>query len=237
MPARPEKVSGWAPHASPRRAISTSPRLCVVAQAEAVDAAGREGDHILGGGAQLDADEVLVHVHTEDERVDRVLQALGQIAVGAGDHGGGRKPVGDLLGHVRSRQDGDRPSLDARRQALARPRLEPLGQAEHGRRARENLGDVGERAARDGEHDQLGLFERCSLERHGMDAAQVHALEVPRVLARRGDRPGLLGVAADERHGVAAVAQQGREGRPPRPAADDEDVHDRRTKSTETGTP
>ena len=33
-------------------------RLGVVAEAEAVDAAGRERDHVLRGGAELDADEV-----------------------------------------------------------------------------------------------------------------------------------------------------------------------------------
>ena len=54
IPARPENVSGSAPHASPSRAISTSPRVISAAFAlspsrEPVDAAGRERDHVLRG--------------------------------------------------------------------------------------------------------------------------------------------------------------------------------------------
>ena len=40
---------------------------------EAVHAAGREGDHVLRGGAELDADEVVVDIDAEDERVDGML--------------------------------------------------------------------------------------------------------------------------------------------------------------------
>ena len=72
MPARPAKVSGRAPHGLAearhlREAARDQRRLRVVAEAEPVDAAGRERDHVLRRGAELDADEVGVHVDAEDE--------------------------------------------------------------------------------------------------------------------------------------------------------------------------
>ena len=61
--------------------------------------------------------------------------------------------------------------------------------------------------------------------------------EVTRVPARLGDHPRLLRVTAGERHVVLAVLQDAREGGPPGPATDDDEPHDRLTKSIETGTP
>ena len=54
-------------------------RLRVVAEAEAVDAAGREPDHVLRRRAQLDADEVGVRVDAKRERVDLGLELLGEL--------------------------------------------------------------------------------------------------------------------------------------------------------------
>src|SRR5439155_495997 len=50
-------------------------------------------------------------------------------------------------------------------------------------------------------------------------------LQVARVVSGRRDRPSLLGVAADDRHLVVALAEQGRERCAPRAAADDCDPH------------
>ena len=66
MPARPANVSGRAPAASPSRDISASPRVISDAfelspRLEPVDAARGERDHVLRGGAELDADDVGVH--------------------------------------------------------------------------------------------------------------------------------------------------------------------------------
>jgi len=47
----------------------------------------------------------------------------------------------------------------------------------------------------------------------------------------------LLRVAAGERHRVTVVDEKAREGRPPRPSADDDDLHSERWKSIDTGTP
>ena len=71
MPARPANVSGRAPArlGEPRHLgepARDERRLRVVAEPEAVDAAGRERDHVLRRRAQLDADDVVVHVDAEE---------------------------------------------------------------------------------------------------------------------------------------------------------------------------
>ena len=71
-----------------------------------------------------------------------------------------------------------------------------------------------------------------------VDVAQVGVRQVARVPARLGDRARLLGVAAGEHDLVlVAVGQHACERRPPGPPTDDEDLHVRRTKSIDTGTP
>ena len=68
-----------------------------------------------------------------------------------------------------------------------------------------------------------------------MDAASMPARstsrQVARVPAGLADRLRLLRVAAGERDLVAARGEQDGERRPPRPRADDDDPHERRTKS------
>ncbi len=61
--------------------------------------------------------------------------------------------------------------------------------------------------------------------------------QIARVPARLGDHARLLRVAAGERHVVLAVLQDPCERGPPRPASDDDEPHDRLTKSIDTGTP
>ena len=53
-------------------------RLGVVARADAVARAGGERDHVLRGGAELDADQVVVEVDAEDRRVERRPGARGR---------------------------------------------------------------------------------------------------------------------------------------------------------------
>ena len=101
----------------------------------------------------------------------------------------------------------------------------------------ERLGDRAVDGARHGENDHLGLRKRRLLDRRRLDAADVAVREIARVPARLGDHARLLRVAAGKRHVVLAVLQDTCERRPPRPAADDDEVHDRLTKSIETGTP
>jgi hypothetical protein len=156
MPARPANVSARAP-----------------AETEAVDAAGRERDHVLRRSAQLDPDEVLVDVGAEEARVERVLEPAREEAVLARDHGCGGQALGDLLRHVRAREDGDRPSPNPCRQALARLGIEPLREAEDGRLAGQRLHDLGERLARYRRDDHVdvagGVGERDRLGRAEVD--------------------------------------------------------------------
>src|SRR3954451_5056402 len=81
-------------------------RLRVVAEPEPVDASGRERDHVLRRGAELDSDEVGVHVDAEERRVDRVLELLREVDVRARDDGGRGEPAPDLLGEVRPGEHG-----------------------------------------------------------------------------------------------------------------------------------
>ena len=210
IPARPANVSGRAPHASPRRAISASPRvisaaLRVVAEAEAVDAAGGERDHVLRRRAELDAGHVGVHVDAEDRRVDRVLELGGERLVVARDHGRARQAVGDLLGHVRPGEDGDRPVADERREPLAGRRVEALRQRERG---------TARAGARPRPRRRRGSARRArrGRRRPGVACAAVTsrrstARQVARVAPGLGDRRACR-VAAGERDVVAAVASR-----------------------------
>ena len=114
MPASPENVSGSRAErlAEPRhldQPARDQRRLRVVAEAEPVDAAGRERDHVLRGGAELDADQVGVHVDAEGERVDRLLQPERERFVLRGDHRRAGQPGEHLLRHVRAGEHRDRP--------------------------------------------------------------------------------------------------------------------------------
>ena len=135
MPARPANVSTRAPPPGPaspsRHAARDHAGLRVVAEAEAVDAAGGERDDVLRRAAELDADDVGVHVDAERRRVDRLLEPDGERLVLARDDRGRRQPGRDLLGEVRAGEARDGPALDERREPLRRVRVEALREAEH----------------------------------------------------------------------------------------------------------
>src|SRR5204863_700300 len=108
------------------QATGDQPRLRVVAELEAVDAAGRERDHVLRGRAELDTRWVVTRVDAEGERVERLLQLEREPFVLARDDRRGRQAVGDLLGEVRAGQDRDGAALDELRETAAAGRVEPL---------------------------------------------------------------------------------------------------------------
>jgi hypothetical protein len=91
-----------------------------------------KGDDVLGRRAELDADEVVVHVDAEGARRDRELELHGERQALAGDHRGGRQPARDLVRDVRAGEDRDRPVGDERREPLARDRIEALREAQDG---------------------------------------------------------------------------------------------------------
>ena len=88
-------------------------RLRVVAEPEPVGPSRRERDHVLRRRAELDAEDVVVHVDTEGRRRDRELELHGEREALARDHRGGGQPLRDLLRDVRAGEDRDR--------AVARP--------------------------------------------------------------------------------------------------------------------
>ena len=227
MPARPENVSGSAPSASPSRAISTRPRVTSAAFALSPSSrpstrAGRERDHVLRGRAQLDADHVVVHVDAEEARVDRLLEPARELAVLARDHGRAREAGRDLLGHVRARQHRDRAgrgraSRAARRSSGSRPFVRPSTGASPG------SASTTERNARLGTATTTSSASSIGASATVVASipGQVELAQEARVAARLANRARVLGVMGRERHRVAAVGEQPREARAPRPAADD----------------
>src|SRR5512146_1946387 len=128
-------------------------------------------------------------------------------------------------------------ALHARGEPLAAAGIKAFREAQHRRGARQRGGDLGERAARNGEDDELRGGERRLVDERRIEPAKVGGAEVARVVARLADRMHLFRIAARKRHVVVVVAKEAGERRPPRAAADDDDRHLRGTKSMVTGTP
>ena len=106
-PGQAEEGLRSAPAASPSRAISARPRVISAALAlspapSPSQAPAGERDHVLGRGAQLDADQIVVEVDAEHRRVEEVLEASRERAVLARDDRGPRQPRDDLLRHLRA---------------------------------------------------------------------------------------------------------------------------------------
>ena len=101
MPCLPPARLGEARHLG--EAAGDERRLGVVAELEAVGAAGGERDHVLRRGAELDADEVVADVDAERDRGDRRLQVERELLVLARDHRRGRQVARDLVRDVRAR--------------------------------------------------------------------------------------------------------------------------------------
>ena len=215
MPARPENVSGRRRAASPSRAISASPRvierrLRVVAEAEPVDAAGGERDHVLRRGAELDADDVVVDVDAEDRRVDRAAgaraaSAASSLAITAAP--GRPAAISSAMFGPESTATGRSATSVESRSPVAGSR--PFVRLSTGALAGQRGDDVAERAARHRDDDEVGVGDRRLVDRRGRDAAQVDVRQVARVAAGLArSRRACSGVAAGERHLVPAVAQQ-----------------------------
>jgi hypothetical protein len=137
-----------------------------------------------------------------------VLELDGEVVVVRGDYGGGRKTLRDLCRDVGPGEDGDRTVPHERRQPTARARIETLRQAEDGRRSGQVVDDLAERTAGNGDNDELGVL-------HG----------------------AVLPLPAEDLDVVATVAQDVAEDGAPGSRVDDGGLHDRRTKSMETGIP
>ena len=92
----------------------------VVAGAQAIEDAGGEGDDVLEGAGQLDAEDVAARVDAEPGGAERVLQQLRDSGrLRGNDRGGGEAP-GELAGDVGARQDADRIAADVLGDNLAR---------------------------------------------------------------------------------------------------------------------
>ena len=174
-------------------------RLRVVAELEPVDPAGGQRDHVLRRRRELDADEVLVDVDPEDERVELVLELARQLHVLARDDGGRRQAVPDLLGEVRARRDGDRRSLEERREPVAGLRVEPF--------VRLSTGPLSGRPATTSPKARLGTASTTRSAPSNGASSSVGAADTLQLDVRQVLRVPCVGMQA---HGseVATVAQQ-----------------------------
>ena len=180
MPARPAKVSGSAPSATPSRAVSASPRVIsdgpgVVAEAHRGGHAVRQRDHVLDRAAQLAADHVVVGVRPEVGRRDRRAAPAwpGRSSV-HGDHGGGRLLGGDLGGQVGA-GDHDHP-------VRGRPRRSP-------RSPRSSAWWCPARCPSSGETRVASGVAGARPTRRGCRAASATARRAPPARRRRSPRP------------------------------------------------
>ena len=200
--------------------------LGVVAEAHAVRDADGETDDVLDRAAQLAAHHVGVGVRAEVRRVAGGLEPLGDGLVGAGDHGRGRHPGGDLLGEVGPGDDGDpvRAHLGDVLDDLAHPHGGPsstpfmretrtvsgassgVHSARLPRRVCEGTASTVKSASRGG----LGGV------RGGADGVrEFDAREVVRVRARGVDRLGEFGAAGPQGDLAARVGEHHAEGGAP----------------------
>ncbi len=135
-----------------------------------------------------------------------MLKLAREEAVLARDHRRGRQAARDLLRHVRPGEHRDAAAAHARREPLARRRVESFRQAQHRRVAGQGGDDVRERRARHGDDNRVDVARRV-VERNRLDAAEVGAGEIARIVSRLGDRSRLLGGVAREHDVVVAVEQ------------------------------
>ena len=211
--------------------------LRVVAEREAVRPAGGEGDDVLRRRAQLDAGDVVAHVDAEQDRVHRDLHPDRELEVVARDDGGRRqaRTISSAMFGPESTATGlSRTSVESRAPVAG---SRPFVRLRIGRVARKPCDDLAEDPARNGDDDELGVGDRRVGDRRGRDPVEARARRVARVPAGPVDRLDLLGIPRRERHLVAVVAQQARDGGAPRAGSDDDDSHSDVTKSMETGTP
>ena len=87
-------VDGEAGHLGQAAGHQQAPR--VLAQAEAGDDAGRDGDDVLERPAKLNADHVVVGVHATPWAGERPLRDLDHLRIVARHHGGGGQPRENL---------------------------------------------------------------------------------------------------------------------------------------------
>jgi len=90
-------------HANLEQTASNHARARVVTEAEPVDRACRDGNHVLHGTADLDTDDVVRRVDPQFFAGERVLHRLGVLGVGAGDDHGSGHAERDFFGEARPR--------------------------------------------------------------------------------------------------------------------------------------
>ena len=207
----------------------------VVAEAEAGDHPGGDGDDVLGGAGQFDPDHVARRVEPQGGRRQLFAEEGGEGVVRRGHDHQGRQPPRQLGGEAGAGEDGEA-DLAAGRLALlgrhlAHPRqrldLDPLGGRDHRRRPRGRVDGevlaqrVAEAVRGNGDEqrlalDQLGHRRRRSNRRRDLDPRQVVLVD-----PIGGEAPGQLR-ASSPQHDVRRHRRRlHRQGGAERPGAKD----------------
>ena len=124
-----------------------------VAETQALEDAGRDGEDVLGGAGHLAPHDVGVGVHPERRGAQQLLDLIAAIGlVGHGHDGGRRLAGGDLPGQVRPGEHADGVAGDDLGDDLGHAQLgsllEALGQRQHGGAGRQRTGDSSVSTAR-----------------------------------------------------------------------------------------
>ena len=200
-------------------------RLRVVAGAEPVAGAGRERDHVLRGGAQLDADQVVVEVDAEDARVERLLQRRARAprprSRSRSRPAGPPRPPRPCSAPTARRPGGRVTSVERR---VAGRRVEPLRRGSGAAPSRAAPRRPTRNARLGSARRQVGVDGRLGDRRRATSTRSTPAGSAG--CARSRDRRA-SSASRRERDREAALGEQPREPRPPRAAADDDGpLHD-----------
>ena len=242
IPARPANVSGRAPADSARRRISARPRATSAAlelspsERPSAPPAASAMTFFAAAQSSTPTTSSLTYTRKRIECTATWTRTASSRSV-ARDDGRRRQPAHDLVGDVRPGEHGDRTVPDERRQALAGRRVEALRETDDRRVTRKCRDDLAEHTTWHRDDDEVGVGDRCSVDRRRHDPVEPCIGRVARIAGRPVDRVRLLRIARRERHVVPVVAEEARRRRPPRPRADDDDSHSDVTKSMDTGTP
>ena len=205
-------------------------------EAEPVEHARGDCDHVLQCATKLYAKEIFTRVHAERVAGKGLLRHGGRVWTAGRSHDCGRMLLIDLLREARTRQRDDArvPNglVEHLCHRLERLFLQPFGDAHHdgrssaverGGHARANLPDD---VRRGGRNDEFGALDGCcDLTVCGDVLGKVRAVEKDGVHVVAVNGLDDLGFVRPDSDIVALPREQVREGRAPTPCPDHTDLH------------
>ena len=243
MPARPGEsqrvgAGGEAESGHFGQATGHEGGLGVVAITQSVGHAGADGDDVLEGAGEFDADDVVADVGSEGGGAEALLDVAGNLGRAGGDDGGGGLAGGDFAGEVGSGQDGQAvenvltgPAGDEFADALAGARVEPLDAADDGGVGFDEVADglpvLTKPPNGDDDENEVGAVQDgCGVVVDVDGVGQGDAGQEAHVFAAGGHVVGFVGIVGPEGTGAVGFGDEHGQGGSPTTGADDGDfVH------------